>query len=97
MKDVTEAFDDYWKTHFENLVLPINQKSEMKKIAFHAYKEGYKSEDIILRLMGGVNYTEDMLDEIKIQHLSKAIQKWYIFCNLLNIDIFLLNNYNNLN
>ena len=43
MKDVTEAFDDYWKTHFENLVLPINQKSEMKKIAFHAYKVGYKS------------------------------------------------------
>ena len=29
--------------------------------------------------MGGVNYTEDMLDEIKIQHLSKAIQEWYNF------------------
>ena len=39
------------------------------------YKEGYKREDIILKLMGGVNYTEDMLDEIKIQHLSKAIQE----------------------
>ena len=42
MTAVAEAFDAYWKTHFENLVLPINQKSEMKKIAFHAYKEGYK-------------------------------------------------------
>ena len=39
------------------------------------YKEGYKREDIILKLMGGINYTEDMLDEIKIQHLSKEIQK----------------------
>ena len=34
MKDVTEAFDDYWKTHFENLVLPINKKRVIKKIAF---------------------------------------------------------------
>ena len=31
MKDVTEAFDDYWKTHFENLVLPINQKREGRR------------------------------------------------------------------
>lgn len=61
------------------------------------YKEGYKREDIILKLMGGINYTEDMLDEIKIQHLSKEIQKWYNFYDLINIDIYLLNNYNNLN
>lgn len=33
MNDVNEAFDAYWKTHFEKLVLPINFKKEMKKIA----------------------------------------------------------------
>lgn len=38
--DVKEAFNDYWKKHFEHLVLPINQKNEIKKVAFHAYHEG---------------------------------------------------------
>ncbi len=37
--DVKKAFDDYWKKHFEHLVLPINQKNEIKKVAFHAYHE----------------------------------------------------------
>ncbi|MDD5789105.1 MAG: hypothetical protein PUE30_01050 [Spirochaetia bacterium] len=42
MNDVNEAFDAYWKTHFEKLVLPINFKKEMKKIAWHAYQEGFR-------------------------------------------------------
>ena len=53
MKDVTEAFDDYWKTHFENLVLPINQKSEMKKIAFHdgAWYDDIRGEKALRRFL----------------------------------------------
>lgn len=41
MKDVREAFDEYWESNFEKLVVPINHKNEMKKVAFHAYKEAY--------------------------------------------------------
>lgn len=41
MKDVREAFNEYWENNFEKLVVPLNHKNEMKKVAFHAYKEAY--------------------------------------------------------
>lgn len=37
------------------------------------YKEGYKKEDIILYLMGGTLYTEEMIENIKIQKLLEEI------------------------
>lgn len=37
------------------------------------YKEGYKKEDIILYLMGGTFYTEEMIENIKIQKLLEEI------------------------
>ena len=39
----------------------------------HLYKEGYKKEDIILYLMGGTLYTEEMIENIKIQKLLEEI------------------------
>ena len=37
------------------------------------YKEGYKKEDIILYLMGGTLYTEEIIENIKIQKLLEEI------------------------
>ena len=37
------------------------------------YKEGFKREDIILTIMGGTLYTEEMLENIKIQKLMENI------------------------
>lgn len=37
------------------------------------YKEGYKKEDIILIIMGGKLYSEEMLENIKLQKLLKNI------------------------
>lgn len=37
------------------------------------YKEGYKKEDIILVIMGGTLYNEEMLENIKIQKLIENI------------------------
>ena len=42
--DVKAAFNDYWNEHFEKLVLPVSQKNEIKKIAFHAYHEGFRKQ-----------------------------------------------------
>lgn len=35
------------------------------------YKEGYDKEDIILKLMGGIKYTPEMLRQIELEKLFK--------------------------
>lgn len=47
MKDVREAFNEYWEDNFGKLVVPINHKNEMKKVAFHAYKEAYSKAQVL--------------------------------------------------
>lgn len=51
---------------------PFNTVKRLTK-NIKLYKEGYKKEDIILRLMGNVYYTEEMIDNIKLEHLIKNI------------------------
>lgn len=37
------------------------------------YKEGYSKEAIILKLMGGIKYTEDMIRQLELEDLFKKI------------------------
>ena len=61
MNDVNEAFDAYWKTHFEKLVLPINFKKEMKKIA------NEKSGFIEINWCGDVACEDKIKDELGLK------------------------------
>lgn len=61
---------------FKELILILNaSQNTIKRITrnIKLYKEGYKKEDIILTLMGGKLYSEEMLENIKIQKLSENI------------------------
>ena len=63
------------------------------------YKEGYKKEDIILYLMGGTLYTEEMIENIKIQKLLEEIywiQKALAFLLELFIKMNCLTKFNTL-
>ncbi|NLK94571.1 MAG: HNH endonuclease [Clostridiales bacterium] len=60
---------------FKELMHILNISSNiMKRITknMRLYKEGYSREDIILFLMGGKHYTQEMIENIK---LEKLIQK----------------------
>lgn len=54
------------------LNIPLNVIKRITK-NLKLYKEGYKQDDIILSLMGGTLYTEEMIENIKIQKLLQEI------------------------
>lgn len=57
-----------------SVILNVSQ-SALKRITknIRLYKEGYKKNDIILTLMGGKLYSEEMLENIKLQKLVENI------------------------
>lgn len=61
---------------FKELGVLLNlSQNALKRITknIKLYKEGYKRDDVILTLMGGKLYSEDMLENIKIQKLLENI------------------------
>lgn len=56
----------------KTLNLSLNVTKRITK-ELRLYKEGYKKDDIILYLMGGTLYTEEMIENIKIQKLLEEI------------------------
>lgn len=65
---------DYYQ--FKELGATLNVSINiLKKITknIKLYKEGYKKDDIILSLMGGVFYSEETLENLKIQKLIENI------------------------
>lgn len=58
---------------FKDLMHILNISSNiMKRITknMRLYKEGYKSEDIILYLLGGVHYTYEMIENARLEKLN---------------------------
>lgn len=56
----------------QTLNAPFNTVKRLTK-NIKLYKEGYRKEDIIFRLMGNVYYTEEMIDDAKLDRLIRNI------------------------
>jgi len=54
------------------LNIPLNTLKRITK-NMKLYKEGYKKDDIIFTLMGNKFYSEETLEDLKIQHLLDNI------------------------
>ena len=65
---------DFYTLRELNVILNLSLNAS-KRITkdLHLYKEGYKKEDIILSLMGGKLYSEEMIENIELQKLLQEI------------------------
>ncbi|NFH80981.1 HNH endonuclease [Clostridium botulinum] len=68
--------NDYYK--FKELMILLEvSKNQLKKIVknLKVYKEGYKKLDIVVKIMGGKLYTEEMIENLTLDKLIDNIDK----------------------
>ncbi len=42
MEEMNKEFEIYWKNQYENKIMPIVQKNELRKVAYHAFVYAYQ-------------------------------------------------------
>lgn len=68
--------NEYYKLKDLIRLLQINQRQAKSMTKnFKLYKEGYKTKDVIKRIMGGVFYYEDMLNDYYDESLYKLLEE----------------------